>query len=319
MGDDHRFTARARQRSFRMLRSSCAFALLPILFGALIAIPDASSAASCLTAQNVFVYPDTIPATNPAIETLSATFAEELQDPIGVCTEKELAERSASAPIRNVFALGDRVAAEAARKFPSADTIPMLVTTLPANTTRGVSIYVSPFAVIERVCSMFVDIEGVEFIHRSSVPNYVLVHLDEAAKRCSLKVTRTRVDTISEAAKAVENALRNPRKRVAVWFNRGVIELNADLLIPNIVRFSWSNGASVIAEDAEYIKRGILVGFFQDYRYVARKAIALSRDKAKQGLVYAEMPKSALNKRTSNALGLSRKSTMDETFDHVYK
>lgn len=283
----------------------------------MIGLADASDAHACASAQMAFVHPDAIAPTNPAVEEIVTVLRQGLGREIDVCSASALSARASAPELVGAFALGPDATAKVIARFPDARVIPLLVDTLPPGTTQGVSVFVSPDTVIDQICSVVPQIKKLQFVHRPDVPGYFFEHLRKSATRCGMTVDNTPVDTLAEAAKAVERFLRDPAQH-AVWFHRGVISLSDDVLIPNIVRLSWSQSIPVIAEEADYVKRGILIGFFHDYGNVARMALNLWRDPG-SGLAYADDPKRVINRRTAGALGISIKPSQEGLYDYVYQ
>jgi ABC-type uncharacterized transport system substrate-binding protein len=253
------------------------------------------------------------------VEEIVAALRRGLGQEIDVCSTSALSARPSTPALVGAFPLGPEATATVAARFPDARLIPLLVSSLPPGTTQGVSVFVSPDTVIDQVCRVAPHIKHLKFVHRSDVPSYFFDHLRKAADRCGITVDTTTVDTLADAAKAVERFLREPGQH-AVWFHRGVINLNDDILLPNIVRLSWSQSIPVIAEEADYVKRGILIGFFHDYGNVADMAVKLWRDSgAAKGLAYSADPKRVINRRTAGAIGIQIKPSQESLYNNVYQ
>ncbi len=308
------FGVRARRIATRAVQACVLLAVCAIL-----GLAGASQAHACSRAQMAFVHPDGITPTNPAVEEIVAVLRRGLGLEIDVCSASALTARASTPALVGAFPLGPDAAAKVAARFPDARIIPLLVASLPPGTTQGVSVFVSPDTVIDQVCSVAPRIKHLKFIHRPDVPGYFFEHLRKAADRCGITVDTTPVDTLADAAKAVERFLRDPAQH-AVWFHRGVINLSDDILIPNIVRLSWSQSIPVIAEEADYVKRGLLIGFFHDYGNVADMAVKLWRDSsAAKGLAYSVDPKRVINRRTAGAIGIQIKPSQEGLYDYVYQ
>jgi hypothetical protein len=306
------FGVRARRIATRAVQACVLLAVCAIL-----ALAGASQAHACSRAQMAFVHPDGITPTNPAVEEIVAALRRGLGLEIDVCSASALSARASTPALLGAFPLGPEATATVTARFPDARLIPLLVASLPLGTTQGVSVFVSPDTVIDQVCSVAPNIKQLKLVHRPDVPGYFFEHLRKAAARCGITVDTTPVDTLADAAQAVERFLRDPGPH-AVWFHRGVINLNDDILIPNIVRLSWSQSIPVIAEEADYVKRGILIGFFHDYGSVARSAVELWRGTG-TGLAYSADPKRVINRRTAGAIGIQIKPSQEGLYDYVYQ
>ena len=73
----------------------------------------------------------------------------------------------------------------------------------------------------------------------------------------------------------------------------------------------------MIADQADYVKRGLLVASFHDYRGLGRLCATFLRKKP-SGMVFSTAVKSVLNMRTARAIGLSVRSSKQAGFDALY-
>lgn len=274
-------------------------------------------AASCTDAPLMLIHPEVGAPYDEAVRLIGEGLTEVLGEPIGVCALSELGGRDWADRARRVVAVGTDAQAMAERVFPSANRLPILVRRLPPGAHLGLSLYIEPDVVLAQLRALAPDTEVLVFVHRKDVPAGLLERAERSAATLNLAWRPIPVDTLREAAQAVQTIEGQASRHTAVWFHRGVLALNPDILVPPIVRLSWEAGLPVFADDADAVARGLLFALTPDYRQVGRAA-AERLVEGGDGLADLQGVRRVLNRRTARAIGLAVRPGEEERFDHVY-
>jgi hypothetical protein len=284
--------------------------LLPPLAGRALAAP-------CTEAPLMLIHPEVSAPYDEAIRQIGEGLTDVLGEPIGVCPLSELGARRGRKGQRRVVAVGGPAHAAAERAFPDATLLPILMRGLPPGAQQGLSLYIDPNMVLAQLRALAPDTDVLVFVYRKDVPADLLARAERSAATLRMDWMPIPVDTLREAAQAVQTIKTRATRRTAVWFHRGVLALNPDILVPQIVRLSWDVGFPVCADDADAVARGLLFALTPDYRQVGR--VAAERLVAGgTGLADLHGVRRVLNRRTARAIGLAVRPADEEAFDHVY-
>jgi hypothetical protein len=274
--------------------------------------------AACQEASLMLVHPTVSAPYATVIAQLQAGLAEGADTPIGVCTPEDLAGRGWPRQPRQVVTVGAEADAAARTAFPTATRLPILVRTLPPEASQGLSLFIAPGLVLATLHRLVPTLEAVTFVHRPDLPADWLARAAQAAAAQGLRWNPLAVDGLPAAAQAIETLPTEVGPHTAVWFHRGVLELNPDILLPPLVRRSWDARIPVVADDAEAVARGLLLALTPDYPALGRAAAAQVRQ-AGTGLADLTTVRRVLNRRTAQAIGLTVPRFDEEGFDHVYE
>jgi len=303
------FLGRARGTSLAM-----------VLMTGLLMLPETARSvlgAACRDATLMLIHPEVSPPYDAAINQLEEGLAQVAGETVGVCTVGELASRSWSPLARQVAAVGESAYAAARQRFPSATVLPILVRELPAGASSGLSRFIAPGLVLKELRALSPTTRVLYFIYLREVPSDLVGRATQAARAPGLRWEPIAVGSLREAARAIETIRMDAGFDTAVWFHRGVLALNADVLVPPIVRLSWDRRFPVFTEDAEAVGRGLLFSLTPDYRLVGQAVAAqLRHDGA--GLADIQAVRRLLNRRTARAIGLVVSPAEERRFDDVY-
>lgn len=90
------------------------------------------------------------------------------------------------------------------------------------------------------------------------------------------------------------------------------------MLVPNLVRIGWERGLPVVADEAGYVERGILLAVTHDYQALGRHTDRLAAAAREPGLIYSTATRRTLNGRTAAAMGIELPTDDDRRFDYVH-
>lgn len=287
----------------------CALLLPPLAGRAL--------AASCTDAPLMLIHPEVGAPYDEAIRQIREGLTEILREPAGVCAVGELEEYGWRDSLRRVVAVGAAAYGAAQRAFSDASLLPILVPALPAGARQGLSLYIHPGLVLEQLRALAPETARLVFVHREDIPADLVKRAERSAVKHGLDWMPIPIGTLREAAHAVQTIKPHATRGTAVWFHRGVLELNPDILVPPIVRLSWDVGFPVFANDAGAVARGLLFALTPDYREVGRAA-GERLVAGGNGLEDLQGVRRVLNRRTARAIGLAVRPAEEERFDHVY-
>jgi hypothetical protein len=309
---------RTTLRTFSVWGRSTSLAL--VLMIGLLLLPEnarAVGAAACRDATLMLIHPEVAPPYDAAIDQIQEGLEQVTGETIGVCTVGELQSRPWAPQARQVVAIGESAYAAAKQRFPSDPVLPILVGDLPAGARSGLSRFIAPALVLKELRVLSPATRVVYFVHLREVPSELVGRASEAARALGLRWAPIAVGSLREAARAIEKIKMDAGADAAVWFHRGVLALNADVLVPPIVRLSWDRRTPVFTEDAEAVARGLLFSLTPDYRRVGRSLGAqLRHDRA--GLADIQAVRRVLNRRTARAIGLAVSPAEERRFDDVY-
>jgi ABC-type uncharacterized transport system substrate-binding protein len=158
----------------------------------------------------------------------------------------------------------------------------------------------------------------VHLVHLAEAPRAAIAKARAAAERTGLQWQATPVASVGDAARAIERLKSTGAADAAVWFHNGVLGLNPEVLIPALVRISWNRQLFVVADDAAYVERGILMSVSPDLEALgALAAGAAVRNGA--GLRDATAVQWGVNRRTAVALGVEGRVRRGPSPDFVYE
>ena len=280
-------------------------------------VPLAASASACTDAPLLLVHPKVTSVYEDAIKQLAKGLEEARRERVGVCAIDDLPKRPVPTEPKAVVAVGEKAVDAAAAVF-RAPIVAVLVRDLPPGARRGLSIFIAPDIFLRQLRALSPETGTVRFIHRADAPTAVVDAAEAAARALGMRLVPHAVGTIREAALAVETVLGRAEAGEAVWFHRGVLAMNPEILLPKIVRLSWERRVPVFDEEAEYVARGLLFALTHDYRELGRAAAAMI-DGATAGIVFAAQAKRIVNGRTARAIGIPPRVIQGQLFDYVYE
>jgi len=126
------------------------------------------------------------------------------------------------------------------------------------------------------------------------------------------------VSSLRSAAQAIEQFKTIPATGAIVWFHKGVLGLNPDILVPNLVRISWARDLPIVADRVDYVQRGILLAVSPDYQAFGRRAAKLSAAR-EPGLIYLPATCWALHVRSAALIGIELQTDDEWRFDYVHE
>jgi hypothetical protein len=306
--------SKVRALAGRAVRVVCLLGLCALLLPPFV---GPALAASCTDAPLMLIHPEVGAPYDEAVRLIGEGLTEVLGEPIGVCALSELESRDWADRPRRVVAVGTDAQAMAERVFPNATRLPILVPALPPGADQGLSLYIEPAVVLAQLRALAPETRVLVFVHRNDLPAEQLKRAERSAAEYGLHWVPIPVGTLREAAQAVQTMKAAASRRTAVWFHRGVLTLNPDILVPPIVRLSWEAGLPVFADDADAVARGLLFALTPDYRQVGRAA-AERLVEGGHGLADLQGVRRVLNRRTARAIGLAVRPGEEGRFDHVY-
>jgi hypothetical protein len=236
---------------------------------------------------------------------------------VGVCAIDALPRQPVPKDPKAVVVVGEQAVSAAVAAF-HAPIVALLVPELPPGSRRGLSLFIAPDLFLRQLQALSAETRLVRFIHRSDVPPALVAAAQAAAQAQGLRLVPEAVGTIREAAIAVETTLTRAGPGEAVWFHRGVVAMNPEILLPKIVRLSWERRVPVFADEADYVARGMLFALTHDYRELGRAAAALI-DGGGEGLELPTHAKRILNRRAARAIGIPPRALDGQSFDYVYE
>ena len=294
-----------------------AWALLRWLAALALFVPLVAIASDCTDAPLLLVHPKVTSVYEDAITQLAQGLEEARRGRVGVCTIDNLPKRPVPTEPKAVIAVGEKAVDAAARVF-RAPIVAVLVRDLPPSVRRGLSLFIAPDLFLRQVRALSPETRTIRFIHRADAPSAIIDAAEAAARALGMRLLPQAVGTIREAALAVETVLGQAGAGEAVWFHRGVVAMNPEILLPKIVRLSWERRVPVFDEEAEYVARGLLFALTHDYLALGRAAAAMIDD-AGAGIVFATQAKRILNGRTARAIGIPPRVLQGQSFNYVYE
>jgi len=307
--------ADSRCRGLRPLWWLAAAALLMSLC---IGPPVSAEPGVCRAGRAVLVHPEVRGVYRDAVRQIAAGLARGGQGDLALCSLDELNALNGPGGDTVIFAIGDRAAAEVAATAGSAAVVGLLVTRLQPPMRWGASLFADPKAVIERIQALKPEVATLHLVHLAQTPAGAIARVRAAAKRAGLTWQATPVSSVRDAARVIERLKSTAAADTAVWFHNGVLGLNPDVLIPPLVRISWNREVFVVADDAAYVERGILMSVSPDLEALGvRAAQALARDSS--GLRDATAVQWGVNRRTAVALGVEGRVRRGPAPDFVYE
>lgn len=275
-------------------------------------------ATSCPDTGWLLVHPAVDGAYTEVVQQLHDGMAEVSTGPIGVCSSSELSTPSVTTSVRRVVAVGPAADTSARRACPHAEVLPILVRELPPDANGGLSLFVEPDLVLATLRTLAPRIRTLYFVYRQETPLAWLRRAKASAVALDLRWEPIAVDGLPAAARAVETLRTAATPETAVWFHRGVLALNPDILVPPLVRASWERQFPVVTDDADLVERGLLFALTPDYRWVGHAA-AEHLVRGRVGLSDIQGVHRVINRRTARAIGLQLGPEDVRSFDHVYE
>ncbi|MCF7990925.1 MAG: hypothetical protein K9M02_10825 [Thiohalocapsa sp.] len=278
----------------------------------------AAGTGTCRAGAAVLVHPEVRGVYVDALERIAAGLEREGESDLGICSLVEFKGLDGLMRDAVVYALGDTVTAEVAAASRPAAVVGLLVTELPPSVRQGVSLFADPGAVIERLLALQPDIASLHLVHLAEVPADAIARARSAATSAGLQWQSTAISSVRDAARAIEQLKSRAGNDAAVWFHNGVLGLNPDVLIPALVRISWNRGLVVVADDAAYVERGILMSVSPDLEAVGALAARAARLNG-PGLRDSAAVQWGVNRRTAVALGVEGQLRRRPAPDFVYE
>ena len=301
-------------------RGPLSLCLLSVL--TLLSLPSAASQheTSCAPANILVVHPAHADAYEVVFRDIAEGIRSASRRSVSVCSVDDIALGKDGFSPKKVFALGEDVYTKSVSNFSSKIVIPVLVRKLPKGAKYGVSLHISPRPILRTLCNLYAtgkERKSVTLIHRAEVDKKFLELAKQEASQCSISLTTKVADNLLTIGSISKDLLTNPPSGSVVWFHDDVIRINPNLLLPKIARLSWKAVTPVIADQADYVKRGLLFAHFHDYRGLGRLCASLLT-KEPIGMVFSSATKSALNMRTAKAIGLPVRQSKQADFDAIY-
>lgn len=159
---------------------------------------------------------------------------------------------------------------------------------------------------------------SLQFVHLARIPAAIVERVRTLAHQRGIDFEPVAVSSVRAAAQAIERLKTSPAAATLVWFHKGVLGLNPDVLVPNLVRVSWAKRLPVVADEVDYVRRGILLTVTHDYRALGRRAAKLLAAR-EPGLVYSTATRRILNGRTTAVMGIRFKADDERRFDYVHE
>jgi putative ABC transport system substrate-binding protein len=289
-----------------------------LLFTSLLLCPPASAdSGACRAARAVLVHPEVRGVYRDAVRQIAAGLERGGVSDLAVCSLSGYRGIDGAGGDAVVFAVGDRVAAEVAEAAASA-VLGLLVTGLQRSLRWGVSLFADPGAVITRIRALKPDVSALHLVHLAQAPASAISRARSAARRAGLAWEATPVSSVRDAARAIERLKSAGAAGTAVWFHNGVLGLNPDVLIPPLVRISWNRGVFVVADDAAYVERGVLMSVSPDLQELGAMA-ARAAERGSEGLHDTAAVQWGVNRRTAGALGVEGRVRRGPAPDFVYE
>ena len=280
--------------------------------------PVSADGETCRAAAAVLVHPEVRGVYVDAVGKIAAGLERAGVNDLGICSLTEFQTINGLASDVVVYPLGDTVTAAVARARRSATVYGLLVTRLTHSVRGGMSLFVDPNAVIERVLALQPGIASLHLVHLAEAPAGAITRARSAARSAGLNWQETAVSSVRDAARVIEQLKASGTGDTAVWFHNGVLGLNPDVLIPPLVRISWNRGVFVVADDAAYVERGILMSVSPDLEALGAEAARAARRNG-SGLRDPGAVQWGVNRRTAVALGVEGQVRKGPSPDFVYE
>lgn len=274
----------------------------------------------CVPANIIVVHPANADAYDVIFHHIAEGIRSASRHSVSVCSVDDIALDKERFSPKKVFALGEDVYTKSVRNFSSKIVIPILVRKLPKGAKYGVSRHISPRPILRTICNLYATENkrtSVTLIHRSKVDEKFIKLAKKEAKKCSISLTTQVADNLLTIGSTSKKLLTKPPPGSVIWFHDDVIRVNQNLLLPKIARLSWKAATPVIADQADYVKRGLLFAHFHDYKGLGKFCASLLT-KEPVGMVFSSATKSALNMRTARAIGLPVRQSKQADFDAIY-
>ncbi|WP_295445558.1 ABC transporter substrate binding protein [uncultured Thiodictyon sp.] len=278
----------------------------------------AASNVICPSTPIVLVYPKISRLYEDVIAQIKKGLQEVVHAEVGVCSIDGLPSSTQDSDSKAIIAIGESAFAASIHAYHKTTVVPILVRELPPGAQSGISLFLDPRIYIQQLLELSPEVKTVTLIYRDDIPRSFLETVKAAAAAHNLRFSAMSVATIRDAALAVESVMRSAGPGDGVWFQRGVLGMNADILVPKIVGLSWEKKVPVFTDEADYVARGMLFALTQDYLAIGR-TVANLIDSTGQGLRYAPGPKRVLNRRTAQAIGIALRTAQEKAFDYVYQ
>jgi hypothetical protein len=288
-----------------------------LLLSLLDCLPVAADSRACRPERVTLVHPAVRGVYQEAVEQIAVGLARGGVGDLAVCSLSDFKTLSPPGAGAVIFAIGDRVAAEVA-DAGSAAVVGLLVTRLHPSMQWGVSLFADPGAVIRRIRALKPDVAGVHLVHLTAAPGDAIGKTRAAVEGAGLQWQATPVASVRDAARAIEQLKSTGTADAAVWFHNGVLGLNPDVLIPPLVRISWNRQLFVVADDAAYVERGILMSVSPDLDALGDLA-AGAAVRHGSGLRDVTKVQWGVNRRTAVALGVEGRVRRGTAPDFVYE
>ena len=290
----------------------CSLTFLPI------SRSGAASNGTCPSTPILLVYPKISRLYENVIAQIKKGLQEVVHAEVGVCSIDGLPSSTQDSDSKAIIAVGESAFAASIHTYHKATVVPILVRELPQGARSGISLFLDPQIYIQQLIELSPEVKVVTLIYRDDVPRSFIDAVKTAAAAHDLRFAAMSVATIRDAALAVEAVMRSAGPQDGVWFQRGVVGMNADILVPKIVGLSWEKKVPVFTDEADYVARGMLFAMTQDYLAIGR-SVAKLIDSAGPGIRYASGPKRVLNRRTAQAIGIALRTAQEKAFDYVYQ
>jgi len=289
-----------------------------LLSGCFIGSPLRADPAACGATGAVLVHPEVRGVYVDAVAQLVTGLERGGVDDLSVCTWADFEAMTAPERAARIFTLGDKVTAKLARIGDPATLIGLLVTRLRPGMPAGLSLFADPHPVIERIQVLQPAIRALHLVYLADVPADAVARVRSAARQAGLAWETTAVASVREAARAIERLKTDGDPTTAVWFHTGVLGLNPDVLIPPLVRIGWDRRLFVVADDAAYVERGVLMSVSADLEALGALA-ARAVTGGWSGLRDAAALRWGVNRRTAAALGVDGRLRLRPVPDFVYE
>jgi len=221
------------------------------------ALPAASE--SCYDTQTILVLPRLNPTYRQTVADIIAGIRAAGLGELAVCPLREFESPGSAFEPTTIFALGDQVASALAAKSGKARVIALLVQKLPPPVDSGISLFLDPARVLDDILSLHPATRSLHFVHRARIPAAIVDRVRDLAHQRGIDFEPVAVSSLRSAAQAIERLKTIPATGAIVWFHKGVLGLNPDILVPNLVRISWARDLPVVADRVDYVQRGVLL------------------------------------------------------------
>ncbi len=188
----------------------------------------------------------------------------------------------------------------------------------------GITLSPDPALLFARLKALLVDVKRIHVVYNPKNNEILIRHARESAKNLGLEVNTYEASDLATSGRIFESIFgSSDKQRDALWIpnDSGIVDEN--IILPLILKASWSSSLPIFSSSIIHVKRGALFALSPNNlelgRNLANTALAvLSGENRKKGFLPLREVRIGINIRTARHIGLEIGPQQQRAFDFIF-